>query len=245
MEIVSYKDDYTATYFNDSILNEFYSNGIDCWLAGGCIRDYFMGVKPVDYDMYFPNETEFKKAKELLNSKGAVVKWESENGMKLETDGITLDLVKIYTPNPLETIQRFDFTACMFAVYHNELLCGNTSFSDLQNRKLVINHITYPESTLKRAFRYYTKGFTISSAEASKLYSAIKKLPDQTGEGDDFLNFASSGDNTPIVVPPAIPIPATPNPPPTPKVKPVAEWDSIPYILAGIIIALSITSEQK
>ena len=45
--------------YNKLILSEFKEATINCWLAGGAIRDYFMGV-PVhtDYDIFFPNETE-------------------------------------------------------------------------------------------------------------------------------------------------------------------------------------------
>ena len=49
------------------ILNEMKEANITCWIAGGALRDYFMGV-PVttDYDMFFPDEATYKKAREQL-----------------------------------------------------------------------------------------------------------------------------------------------------------------------------------
>ena len=181
------------SYFNSMILGEL--SGIECWVAGGCIRDYFTGVAPVDYDIYFPNEEEFKKAKKYLLENGAEVVWESGNGMKFNYNGLVLDLVKIYSEDPAQTIERFDFTCCMFAIKDNQLFYGESSFDDLNNRKLIINRITNPLSSLKRSYKYQRKGFNISAEEAKKLYEEIKKLPFQVGQGDDFLNFSSSGES--------------------------------------------------
>jgi len=183
------------SYFLNIILGEIYTQGITCWLAGGCIRDYFMGVKPIDYDVYFPNENEFNKAKSYLNSVNAKIDWESDNGIKFYYNGIVLDLVKIFSNNPEDTISRFDYTVCMLAVDHNTLYFGENTLKDLEDRKLVINTITNPKSSLKRALKYYNKGFTMSALEASKLYDVIKDMPKQDGE--DFLNFASSGETNP------------------------------------------------
>jgi len=65
------------------ILNEMKEANITCWLAGGALRDYFSGV-PVttDYDMFFPNEAEYKKAREYFRAKDCEVKWESDKGCK-------------------------------------------------------------------------------------------------------------------------------------------------------------------
>lgn len=52
------------------ILTELKEAGIKTWIAGGALRDYFMAVKiTTDYDLFFPNETEYEKAKTFLKLK--------------------------------------------------------------------------------------------------------------------------------------------------------------------------------
>jgi hypothetical protein len=200
----------TLVYFNNLILNELKKNGINCWIAGGVLRDYFT-EKPLksDCDIFFPNITEFDKAKKYLQSKGAKTIWESDNGMKVTYKGNTYDLVKIFTKNPMDTISRFDFTISMLATDGNDLYYGNNTLKDLQDRKLVINTIVNPLSTLKRVLKHYRKGYTMSAEETKKLYGALNNLPYDTS--DDLLSAnGSSGEgiNKPdytvqTIVPPA------------------------------------------
>lgn len=189
-------------YFDNLILGELRKNGIQSWIAGGVLRDYFTN-KPLksDCDIFFPNATEFDKAKNYLLSKGAKVIWESENGMKVVYKGNTFDLVKIFTPNPLATIGRFDFTISMLATDGKELYYGNNTLKDLKDRKLVINTIVNPLSTLKRVLKHYKKGFTMSAEETKKLYESLNGMP--YDDSDDMLSAnGSSGEaigNTVVV----------------------------------------------
>lgn len=189
-------------YFDNLILGELRKNGIQSWIAGGVLRDYFTN-KPLksDCDIFFPNATEFDKAKNYLLSKGAKVIWESENGMKVIYKGNTFDLVKIFTPNPLATIGRFDFTISMLATDGKELYYGNNTLKDLKDRKLVINTIVNPLSTLKRVLKHYKKGFTMSAEETKKLYESLNGMP--YDDSDDLLSAnGSSGEaigNTVVV----------------------------------------------
>lgn len=160
------------------ILNEMKEADIKCWLAGGALRDYFMGV-PVktDYDMFFPDEAAYKKAREYFEAKDCEVKWESDKGCKVKYKEKTYDLVKMFFSNPQETIDAFDFTVSMLAVDNESIYCGETTFIDLAKRQLMINKITYPASSLSRAFRYYTKGFRMCQGEMKKLFEAIQSTP--------------------------------------------------------------------
>jgi len=184
----------TLVYFNDLILGELRRNGINSWIAGGALRDYFLN-KPLksDCDIFFPSISEFNKAKNYLISKGAKIIWESENGMKVTYKGNTFDLIKIFMLNPMATISRFDFTVSMLATDGKDIYLGDRSLKDLQDRKLVINTIVNPLSTLKRVLKHYRKGFTMSAEETKKLYTSLNNLPyDDT---DDLLNAnGSSGE---------------------------------------------------
>jgi hypothetical protein len=217
----------TLVYFNNLILGELRKNGIKSWIAGGALRDYFSD-RPLksDCDIFFPNFVEFNKAKDYFISKGGKIIWESANGMKVTYKGNTFDLIKIFMPNPMATISRFDFTISMFATDGSDVYYGNNSLKDLQDRKLVINGIVNPLSTLKRVLKHYKKGFTMSAEETKKLYTSLNNLPyDDT---DDLLSANGTsgvGMKEPIIVTkdaPIVPIPV----------------DYAKYVAIGLVVLL-------
>lgn len=65
----------------------------------------------------------------------------------------------------------------MFAVDSEKIYYGETTFIDLAKRQLMINKITYPASTMSRAFRYYKKGFAMCQEEMKKMVEAIQEMP--------------------------------------------------------------------
>lgn len=181
----------TLVHFNNLILGELRRNGINSWIAGGALRDYFLS-KPLksDCDIFFPNLSEFNKAKNYFMSKRAKIIWESENGIKVTHKGNTFDLIKIFNPSPKDTISRFDFTISMFATDGKEIYYGENSLKDLQDKKLVLNTMVNPLSTLKRVLKHYKKGFTMSAEETKKLYGFLNNLP--YDESDDLLSANGS-----------------------------------------------------
>ena len=180
------------------ILTELKQANIKCWLAGGALRDYFAGI-PVntDYDLFFPNEIEYEKTKTYFKAKDAETIWESDNGMKVKYNGKKFDLVKKYFDNPQTTINAFDFTVSMFAVDAEKVYYGESTFIDLAKRQLMINKITYPASTMSRAFRYYKKGFRMCVGEMRKMVEAIQDMPKVEKEPNDNIveENNSSGEN--------------------------------------------------
>jgi len=169
--------------YNRLILSELKQANITCWIAGGALRDYFAGVKiKSDYDLFFPNEENFLLAKIYFETNGGTIKWESENGVKIYFNNRTYDLVKKYFPSPKETIEAFDFTVSMFAVDTENVYHGESSFIDLAKRQLMINKITFPASTLSRAFRYTKKGYGICLGEMKKIIESIQDMPKEKPE---------------------------------------------------------------
>jgi hypothetical protein len=220
----------TLVYFNNLILGELRRNGINCWIAGGVLRDY-LSDKPLksDCDIFFPNVEEFNKAKNHFMSNGGKIIWESENGMKVTYKGNTFDLVKIFRPNPTATIARFYFTISMFSTDGRDVYYGNNSLKDLQDRKLVINNIINPLSTLKRVLKHYKKGFTMSADETKKLYTSLNSLPyDDT---DDLLSASGRGSS-------GQGLGRTPNVTIQNTLPPVAKPDYLKYAMIGVLALL-------
>ncbi len=187
--------DNAVERYGKIILTELNEAGIKCWLAGGALRDYFMGIKiDTDYDIFFPDESQYEKAKVYFKAKEAFVKWESDNGMKVVYNNRTFDLIKKFFATPQETINAFDFTVSMFAVDAEKVYHGESTFIDLAKRQLMFNKITYPASTLSRSFRYYKKGFSMCAGEMKKLVEAIQNMPKKEIEKDEEPEKESSGD---------------------------------------------------
>lgn len=187
--------DNAVERYNKIILNELKEAGIKCWLAGGSLRDYFMGV-PVktDYDIFFPDLENYNKASSYFKEKDCEIVWESDNGMKVKYNGKKYDLVKKFFATPIETIQAFDFTTSMIAVDTENVYHGETTFIDLAKRQLMINRITYPASTLSRAFRYHKKGFSICLGEMKKIIEAIQDMPKEEKKIEETDDNISSGE---------------------------------------------------
>lgn len=189
--------DNAVEKYNKIILNELKESGIKTWIAGGALRDYFMGVQiKTDYDLFFPNEIEYKKCKTYFEAKNAEIKWESDNGMKIKYNNKTFDLVKKYFETPQSTIDNFDFTVSMLAVDNEKVYYGETTFIDLAKRQLILNKILYPASTLSRAFRYYEKGFKMCLGEMKKLCEAIQSIPkEEKSDENENTDIPPSGNN--------------------------------------------------
>lgn len=186
--------------YNKVILTRLKEAGITCWIAGGCLRDYFAG-KPIksDIDLFFPDDTNMNKCVNWFKSKAATEIWSSDNGAKYAFESHKFDIVKHYFPSPQATIDMFDFTVSMFAVDTENVYHGETSFIDLSKRQLMINKITFPASTVSRAFRYYQKGYAMCKGEMKKLIMSCKDIPaeepqpeaeeiQENSSGDDFFN---------------------------------------------------------
>lgn len=188
--------DNAVLRYKKVILDELHEAGVKTWIAGGALRDYFMGIRiTTDYDLFFSNEIEYEKAKVFFKTKKSIIKWESDNGMKIKYNGRTYDLVKKFFNNPQDTIDAFDFTVSMFAVDLDKVYFGETTFIDLAKKQLMINKITYPASTMSRAFRYYKKGFTMCQGEMKKLVESIQDMPKVDTKVEDNEEKPPSGDN--------------------------------------------------
>lgn len=189
--------DNAVKRFNNLILSELKEKSIKCWIAGGAIRDYFAGIPhKTDYDLFFPDEQNFMAAKKYFTDNDASVKWESDNGIKVVYKGKTYDLVKKYFANPKDTIDAFDFTVSMFAVDSEAVYHGETSFIDLSKRQLMINKITYPASTLSRAFRYTKKGYGLCLGEMQKIILSIQEMPKEPNKDGEESPVGNEGEES-------------------------------------------------
>jgi len=155
------------------------------WVAGGALRDYFSsGVQNIaDVDLFFPSEMEFDVVLEWFIENGGKLVSKTTSAISIQYEGYKYDLVrKVFHDDPVETIDNFDFTVCCCACNVDSLYYHETFFIDLSRRRLEINTLEYPLSTLTRLQKYIIKGFRIDKANLTKLAQGIQK---ETAVADD------------------------------------------------------------
>lgn len=154
---------------------------VPCWIVGGAIRSYLSGGSKSDIDVCFRTIEDFEKAKEkIMNNKeiDAKVIYDGTNVLKLSTRIGLVDLVKKIFHSPVACIAQFDFTVICVAINKDPFyfVCHEMFFIDLASRRLVINALPFPLSTLQRLQKYIQKGFTICNGGLFDIARAIQRL---------------------------------------------------------------------
>ncbi|MFZ5955799.1 MAG: hypothetical protein ACOYT4_05220 [Nanoarchaeota archaeon] len=162
-------------FFSDLILAELPAV---CWIAGGALRDYFtIGRCSSDIDIFFPSEKEFKKAIKFFKIQNILPTFSNERVTNYIWKKNKIQLVSAhYFSSPEETIEKFDFTVVCCAVDKENVSHHETFFMDLAKRRLVINSLPYPLSTLQRLQKYIKKGYTICNGGLLEIAKAIQKV---------------------------------------------------------------------
>jgi hypothetical protein len=146
---------------------------IDFFIAGGCF-DWSRELS--DIDVFFTTEDQFNQMVKFFNSKGIKIR-ETDNSISYIWQERKFDLVKSKFYESIEqVIESFDFINCMAgieAAFRNFVSHKDWYLVNKQKR-LAINKITYPMSSLRRAFKYAAKGYFVCHGSMLRLAEAIK-----------------------------------------------------------------------
>jgi hypothetical protein len=164
-----------AEYFA-KILKPLTDAGVTFWVAGGAIRSWFQDRKVTsDIDVWFPCESEWRKAKETADKVWKLTK-ETAATANYAAGRNWIQLVrKHYFSTPEATIEAFDFTVSCGATDCASCYFHPYFFIDLCMNRLAFNKITYPLSTWRRCQKYAEKGFKLCPDEEKKLLAALKE----------------------------------------------------------------------
>lgn len=138
------------------------------WLAGGALRRTLLGEQPdSDFDFFFRDEDQLTTFREGLESRGFTKVRESQHHQhyrgKTGDSALPRDVQMIrfaFYADAAAVVDSFDFTICQFAFDGTTLTCGEHALWDIGRKRLAIHQITYPVSTMRRALKYGTQGFT-------------------------------------------------------------------------------------
>lgn len=139
------------------------------WLAGGAIRKTLAGeVLDSDYDFFFKDEEQMKRASEFLGCHAnfiSVKENEYNKCFKLFSQldhlkEITIQLIHFqYYETLEECLNSFDYTICQMGFDGTNLVFGDYTLYDFARKRLVVNKITYPVGSLRRLIKYTKQGF--------------------------------------------------------------------------------------
>lgn len=149
----------------------------DCpgsYLAGGSLRRLISGEGfdgKEDFDLFFKDEESINRFWEQ-NETSLEVVYETDKNTSViyrppdKEYSLRIQVIYfLYYQNLEEIINSFDFTVCQFATDGQEIVCGKTSLDDLLNKRLVVNRITYPTSSVYRLAKYMQAGYSVSHIE--------------------------------------------------------------------------------
>lgn len=161
------------------------------WIAGGAVRDWFSRSKKTDIDFFCEDRAAMatlvfwlrnnKAYKHYLITKNAIKGYIEINGKRYD-----VDIVKKPFQNPTDSIEKFDFTVCCFAVNANNFYYHVSAPMDLLKMKLVINELPHPVDTLKRLNKYTKKGFNACNGT---LMTLAKAIAEQDPTNEDLFEF--------------------------------------------------------
>ena len=166
--------------------------GVKFVIAGGAVRDWIMGIfsdkepEITDIDLFFFSEEDRVKFQFALEAGGGEVAKDNERVTNVQYCGCLVQLIKSFTyESPEHVIATFDFSVSQFAVspVDDELYFyfGTPSLKDVKNRKLRINQITFPVSTMRRLLKYSRKGFYICNGVMLQVAHAVVRAPELAG----------------------------------------------------------------
>lgn len=155
------------------------------WVAGGALRRTIAGTTlESDLDFFFANEGVLAAFAAKLPTLGLTKKKETEHheqweGYNAAADrSIVLQLIRFqYYANAAAVIESFDFTICQFAFDGMTLTCADYALWDLGRKRLAINKVTFPGSSMRRLLKYARQGFTACDGCLASLATAIADDP--------------------------------------------------------------------
>lgn len=182
--------DQCLRYF-DAIVLKHIPEG---WVAGGAVRDWVMhGYAKSDIDLFFKSPADAKNASEAIRLKGGKLAFKNNNKQRWLLHGKPIDIVlNHFFGGPGETIEQFDFTVCCAAVDRTQMYTHAHFFEDVVRRRLVLNSLPFPLSTLERMQRYINKGFRICNGGLLDIVTAIQAL-DMKDKAQNSLEFYPDG----------------------------------------------------
>lgn len=165
----------------------------EVYIAGGAVRATIEGKKDLadrDIDFFFKDEQQYKTTVNHIKCQNHFLESHTEDvdnyrvtitmvNANLTKKTFKFQLIKNrYYPTVEDLLDSFDFTICQFATGRDhKLYCGDYSLWDLGRKKLAVNKITYPVSSMRRMIKYTQQGFHACNGAMQSILRATVNEP--------------------------------------------------------------------
>lgn len=160
-------------------------DGDGVWLAGGALRRTLLGQEPdSDFDFFFRDAgcrdafeyglkdrefSQIRKTEHHRHYRGKV------EGGDLPVNVQVIDFA--FFESAVDVIEAFDFTICQFAFDGEALTCGDFALWDLGRKRLAVNKITFPVSSMRRLIKYTAQGFRACNGALATILRLTAEMP--------------------------------------------------------------------
>ena len=165
------------------------------FIAGGAVRDLLMGVYPrKDIDVFCTDAGAYLKFVSGMNGRNKptglpnmvskfAMTWEKVLSDPTHPDitcrYIPIQAVSLVIGSPQYVIGEFDFTVSQFATDLTTLWTTYQALTNLSERQIVVNKITYSVASVRRFARLANLGFTCNFEQAGEFFVDLKDAPYQ------------------------------------------------------------------
>lgn len=150
------------------------------WVAGGCFAAILDGRKVKDYDIFTPNPLAlcYEIDNQIENGDTHLVHGKENDWIKnYHFKDKTIQVIKRYKfESPEATIKNFDFTIVCAAYDGENFFHHERFYLDVAQKRLVINELPKPLSTMQRALRYTRRGYTMCPIGLGKIMRQINSM---------------------------------------------------------------------
>ena len=176
--------DYEGFNAGLSQIRVYLPEGFWC-VAGGAVRRAVLGEPlTTDYDIFFQSEAYYDRAVARIDASelGYFTKVKTTKNHTEYTckEGIRYQLIKaFFWGDRFESvIDHFDFTICQWLYNPTELTVHTTveAMTDTLRKRLAVNKVTYPVSTMRRLIKYTSQGYYACSGCLNDLIEATSKV---------------------------------------------------------------------
>lgn len=153
------------------------------WIAGGALRRTLLGQEPEsDFDFFFRDQGQLDTFRRDLEARGFKLVKETEHHVEFLGNAgdhkVQVQLIRFaFYADAAAVIDSFDFTICQFSYDGKTLTCGDHALWDLGRRRLAVNKITFPLSTMRRVLKYGTQGFIACSGALTTVLTSVADNP--------------------------------------------------------------------
>lgn len=192
--------DQMVYFYNNIFFNKIKEMGVppeNYVIAGGAVRDYLVGEKIKDIDIFTNSKENARKLFDAMLARGGKdlnpdKPLDDRPLYNVVFDSRWFQIVNTvhYNPQSSETIDNFDFTVCCGMISMAGFSCHPNFFQDIVCKHLRVNKLIKPLDSMNRLQKYNKKGYTACSGTILAIAKEVAKI-----------NFDNPDENTLVFYP--------------------------------------------